>query len=200
MIRRTLPAVKAATFCVLLPNPVVTGLPTGIGTGFFVSPDGYFVTAAHVITDGQSNTVRPDLDQMVLQKEIIAGKHTPSSPPDMWMHLSLIHIDSQCDFALLKVEIANPAQQSWMCGRNEVPFVEVSVRPVEEGEPVFSFGYPLTDSHKIPLDSAPLGYIPPPGTTEMRTNIFCPRVTSAIIASRTRKHGVVQSTCDPIYT
>jgi len=76
MIRRTLPHTQAATFSVLLPDQKKQGMPTATGTGFFVSPDGWFVTAAHVISEnGQPNgQVRGDVSQGWLMKETrIAG-------------------------------------------------------------------------------------------------------------------------------
>lgn len=39
MIRQTLDATRAATFCIELPNAAHYGMPVPIGTGFFVSPD-----------------------------------------------------------------------------------------------------------------------------------------------------------------
>ncbi len=50
MIRQTLTATKAATFLVRLREPGQTeGMFMPAGTGFFVSPDGYFITAHHVV-------------------------------------------------------------------------------------------------------------------------------------------------------
>lgn len=59
MIRQHLADTKRATFCVEFCNP----LPTPAGTGFFVSPDGWFVTAAHVITENNCSDgpVRKDI-------------------------------------------------------------------------------------------------------------------------------------------
>jgi S1-C subfamily serine protease len=56
-ITRTLANSQAATFCIELPNSLQHGMPTPTGTGFFVSPDGYFVTAAHVITENNQSEV-----------------------------------------------------------------------------------------------------------------------------------------------
>lgn len=51
MIRKTLERTKAATYSVYIPSPVPEhqGMPVAWGTGFFVSPEGHFVTALHVV-------------------------------------------------------------------------------------------------------------------------------------------------------
>jgi hypothetical protein len=43
MIRQSLPAVKRATYCVMISEPKYEDLPAPVGTGFFVSPDRRFV-------------------------------------------------------------------------------------------------------------------------------------------------------------
>ena len=51
MIWKTLSNTKKATFQVFVPhpNPLKKGFPTPIGSGFFISKDGYFITARHVL-------------------------------------------------------------------------------------------------------------------------------------------------------
>lgn len=70
MIRKTLSTTKLATFSIDLPNldTKMQGLPMPRGTGFFVSRDGWFITAAHVITtNGESDgTPRSDIDKAYL--------------------------------------------------------------------------------------------------------------------------------------
>jgi S1-C subfamily serine protease len=76
VIQKTLATTQLATFSVQLPDKKQHGMPTPAGTGFFVSPDGWFVTAAHVIAEnGRSEgPVRSDLDQIWLMKETrVAG-------------------------------------------------------------------------------------------------------------------------------
>ena len=57
MIRKSIHNTKLATYSIDLPNDKGTPAPTG--TGFFVSADGWFVTAAHVVT-GQDGKPRHD--------------------------------------------------------------------------------------------------------------------------------------------
>jgi serine protease Do len=132
MIRRTLAATKAATYSVCLPRAGTGLLPAPIGTGFFVSPDGWFVTAAHVLTqDGQSTgPVRSDLNIMTLMQ--IPG-------PQPIINVNLVHVDHGNDFALLKTDIAGQLPGPLLAGKTAFPFIEISTRTVEEGEPVYSF-------------------------------------------------------------
>jgi len=93
MIRKTVQKTKQATFAIVL-----KGHP--LGTGFFVSPDGWFVTAAHVVTDiSQSDRpLRSGITKAWLMQE-------SKEPPDkMYQHVSVEHIDHSTDFALLKVD------------------------------------------------------------------------------------------------
>lgn len=99
MIRRTLAATQAATFSVDLPNPDADGMTTPHGTGFFVSPDGYFVTAAHVVSVA-TNVLRTDIADGWLTKE--AREFGTSSPGCQWP--DVVCVDYAADFALLKVD------------------------------------------------------------------------------------------------
>ena len=51
MVKRTLDNTINATFQVMVPHPDpdAKGFPIPYGTGFFISPDGHFITAAHVL-------------------------------------------------------------------------------------------------------------------------------------------------------
>jgi len=80
-----------------------------MGTGFFVSPDGWFVTAAHVVTENnQSNgPTRTDLAQAWLQKE----QRRDFSGGELCNGVALAHIDASTDFALLKVDFTANARK-----------------------------------------------------------------------------------------
>jgi serine protease Do len=178
MIRRTLGRTQAATFSVDLPEQSHKGMPTPAGTGFFVSGDGWFVTAAHVIM--QDEKVRDDIDQAWLMKE-----SRPGQIGAMCQFLELKHVDSKNDFALIKVDFSKNSNKEWLKARTEFPFLLTSVRDLEEGEPVYSFGYPLSmaGAQEVP------GIIV--GTTE-----YSPRTTSAIISSTFEKSKMVMSSSD----
>jgi serine protease Do len=152
MIRKTLQATKAATFSVELPTtippkrvvgssgPVAIGFqgPMPCGTGFFISPDGWFLTAAHVIAKpGTQDIPRDDLESTILHNEATKVNH-----PGADYQVRLDHFDPSHDFALLKFD----AKAIEGTQTNEpLDFIEVSDRVLEEGEAVYSFGYPLSD-------------------------------------------------------
>lgn len=125
MIRNTLLKTQQATFCVELPSAEHHGMPVPTGTGFFVSPDGWFVTAAHVITSNNeaNGPVRGDLNQVWLTKETRVPAGMPGS---MCQAVSFGHILPNLDFALLKVDYAANANKAWLSGQSEFPYIEVS--------------------------------------------------------------------------
>jgi serine protease Do len=171
MIRTTLKATQLATFSVDLPHPARQGMPTPTGTGFFISPDGWFVTAAHVVAENgcPDGPVRSDISQAWLMKEARPG-HFISG---MCTSVSFVWINPGADFALLKVDFDANKNKNWLSGRNGFPHLIVSVRELEEAEPVYSFGYPLSDSSLlVNSPSVVVGHL-----------AHSPRVTSAIVAS-----------------
>jgi serine protease Do len=142
-IRSTLRATQSATFAVLLPDPGKHDLPSPVGTGFFVSSDGWFVTAAHVLMDQSSGSLRSDLGGMCLEKEM---RWDQGPPAPGCCAIAVAHVDPQADFALLRVDFAANAQRDWLSGASGFPFITVSTRVLEEGEPIYAFGYPLSES------------------------------------------------------
>ncbi len=48
----------------------------------------------------------------------------------------VVFIDYETDFALLKVDWDKNRKKDWLQGRDGFPFVKVSKRELEEGEPV----------------------------------------------------------------
>jgi len=185
VIRNTLLKTQAATFCVQLPDANQQGMPTPMGTGFFVSPDGWFVTAAHVITENQESDgpVRQDLSQSWLMKE---KRISIAKPGAMCQAVSFGHVIAPLDFALLKVDFPANANKDWLAGKTEFPFLSVSRRQLDEGEPVYSFGYPLSSALAQSFGSVAVGRLS-----------LCPRVTSAIVSSTLEATQTVMSKSDP---
>lgn len=183
MIRNTLKSVVEATFCVQLPNPTQHGMPMPTGTGFFISPDGWFVTAAHVVTKSGSSDGEPrdDINQAWLMKE-----SRGLAPGSMCQFLRLEHVLPNFDFALLKVDFKKNANKEWLNGKTEFPHINVSTRQLEMGEPVYSFGYPLSTGSAQKSGSATIG------ATQLS-----PRVTSAVVASDIDQTQMVMTDADP---
>ncbi len=188
MIRRTIQATQAATFCVLLPHPTKLGMPTPTGTGFFVSPDGWFVTAAHVVTENNEpdGPPRKDMAQCWLEKEPSVSQLRELRAAAMCESVSLHYLNPGSDFALLKVDFQANANKDWLRGRTNFPFIQVSIRDLEEGEPVYSFGYPLPEAWAKQLPQMTIG-----------GSAICPRVTAAIVSSALEHTKMVMSTDGP---
>lgn len=165
-IRDTLGHTRTATYSVVMQYGGPDRVP--VGTGFFVSPDGLFATAAHVLRGG-----RPI--QIV----------STSEPLSLWVvDQAPLHVDAAADFALLQIDMER--------ANGQVPCLTLSERLLDEGEPVYAHGYPLTqvrqpvgiplgppgddltDSEGNPLKN-PVGF--------MMNHGLSPRTTSAIVAS-----------------
>lgn len=183
MIRKTLSRVRAATFCILLPNKSQHGMPTPTGTGFFISSNGWFVTAAHVITENGSSDGkwRDDISQACLMKESEGFGVT-----SMCQFISLEHVLPKYDLALLKIDFHKNSNKEWLKGKRDFPFIQVSNISLEMGEPVYSFGYPLSSGNTSKTEQVIIG------TTELN-----PRVTSAIVASNLDKTQMIMTSVDP---
>jgi serine protease Do len=96
-------------------------------------------------------------------------------------------IEPAFDLALLKLEFDTNADKEHLKGLSEFPHLTVSSRELDEGEPVYSFGYPLSD-YQIIKDE-------PNGTAGFASH--CPRTTSAVVASTMDTTRMVSSTADP---
>ena len=160
-------------------------MPSPTGTGFFVSPDGWFITAAHVVTEnGASNgKVRSDVNECWLMKETrVAG----GPPGAMCQHVSFDSILPEIDLALLKVDFDANANKDWLKSRTEFPYISVSAVELEDGDDVYSFGYPLSSSSVQQNPGIIVG-----------SQSLSPRVTSAIISSTFDHTKMVMSSADP---
>jgi S1-C subfamily serine protease len=123
MIRQTIAATKSATWAVGLHVRGQGLVPTG--SGFFVGEGGLFATAAHVIE--QHEPV-----QVIKERR---GKEDSAS-------LDVAEVafcDQDADFALLKI-----ATIPTRCSEVLPASLRIAARELEEGEPVYAYGYPLT--------------------------------------------------------
>lgn len=169
MIPHTLPATQAATYLLSLPDPERNGLCSAAGTGFFVSPDGHLLTSRHVITtNGKDNgPLRPQLHLMHPAKEVRVGGPILTKVGKV----DLLHEDPAADIALFKVEAEFAVlKPDGSTERISPPYISVSNQLLPEGEAVYTFGYPLSTT--IFSEDVKFGQA-----------VFCPRVTSAVIAS-----------------
>lgn len=186
MIRKTLAATKAATFCIELPDQAREGMPTPRGTGFFVSRDGWFVTAGHVVMEGDQ--IRTDVQDAWLTKEMkvpTPGSGAWGSDFCQWPTLDFVDVDT--DIALLKVDFDQNASKEWLKDKDGFPFIPASRRPLDEGEPVYSFGYPLPEAAFLKGKDVMVGLTK-----------LAPRITSAIVSSCIESSRPVMTTDEPV--
>ena len=78
---------------------------TGVGSGFFISPDGYAVTNNHVVDHAKSVEVTTDDGKIYTAKVIGTDQKTD---------LALIKVDGKQDFAYVDFETATPRVGDWV--------------------------------------------------------------------------------------
>jgi serine protease Do len=76
-----------------------------LGSGFFVSPDGYAVTSSHVVEDNDTAEIRTS-DNKVYSARVI-GK-------DSWSDIALIKVDGRTDFSYVKLADQPPRVGDWV--------------------------------------------------------------------------------------
>lgn len=182
-IQRTLASTRNATFSILFPSDSLKGMPYPVGTGFFVSPDGWFITAAHVITKNgkPDGPIRDDFNNAELLTE-----HTPGHISRGCKSLFLKYVNSNLDFALIKVDFDANKNREWLKNKISFPYITVSSRPLNMAESVYSFGYPLSEGNLLVNNEQ----------MTMGTISLCPRVTPAIISSTLYKTSMFMSSKD----
>jgi serine protease Do len=123
------------------------------------------------------------MDAAWLMKESLPGQF--SQGMCQWPKLELI--DPRLDFALLKVDFARNSSKAHLRGQTGFPHIVVSTRALEEGEPVYSFGYPLPEVRIVTKN---------PQITIGHTG-YSPRTTSAIVASTMDRQAMFSTSADP---
>jgi serine protease Do len=181
MIRKTLSHTQRATYSVLV-QVASEPVPRPAGTGFFVRADGLFATAAHVLESSAS---------IHLSKESDRGAD-PSMPIT-----EVCFNDAATDFALLRAR-PDPKRQAEF---GDIACLQPSERVLDEGEPVYAFGYPLCEPGppltltpeqlREILGDGPMALLPrlnPGQTLSLMNHRLSPRTTSAIVASNVEYH------------
>ena len=179
MIRTTLQRTKKATYAILGPSPIPEhqGMPTPMGTGFFIHGSGLFLTAHHVVA-----TITHIEQVHLLQSPGEDGWGTP-----MLQWPAVAREWPEFDLALLQVDFSRNASKAHLQGLEAFDYIEVDVGPQQEGQPAYSFGYPL------PQTPAPVSL---PGGVMMGHVGLGPRTTSAIISSTVEHTKMVDTAGD----
>ena len=169
-------SIREATFCVLIPDPNNHYFPTPRGTGFFISPNGYFITAAHVV-----NVVDVNDDKQIIELE------RPTNDFSVFVkNLKIINVWNEYDIALLKADLQENSKMSYFKDRKEFPYIDIDFNDHFEGEEVLTFGFPLPKAAVQDNENIKIGLIE-----------FSPRFTSAIISSTVESFKPVRTSNDP---
>lgn len=173
MIRQSIGKIKKATFLVRVPStvPEHKGFPFPNGTGFFISDEGYFVTANHVIASIDSSE-----NLMIEQPEL------PVSGGSQLKHINIVKTWHQFDIALLKVDFQKNREKSLLRDKKGFDYIEIDFEDKSDGTPIYSYGFPLP---KVEIKGGK-GIM-------IGLEYLCPRVTSAIISSHYDAIGPVRS-------
>jgi len=175
-ISNTLAHTKRATFSVIVKDGPEQH-PRPAGTGFFLNDDGLFATAAHVIKGRQP---------IVLFKEDDAGVN-----PSIDVEPTPVFFDAEADFALLRAKLDTGREDHY----GKIASLRPSERPLEDGDPVYAFGYPLPEGGSVILTPeemkgllgekamALLPKLGPGKSFGIPAFALCPRTTSAVVAS-----------------
>ncbi len=105
-------------------DPSYLGAPIGIGTGFFISADGYLLTAYHVVD-------KSELGSSDFRRSI---KYVAVSPDETEYALELIGFDAYFDLAILKATVPGI-----------VPFIPLASSKSVEGDDVVAIGNSRND-------------------------------------------------------
>jgi len=182
MISMSLNRVKLATFAVLVPSPEpeARGMPWPQGTGFFIHPAGYFITANHVIE-------KVDISKIGL----LQPRRDLNHPMGRVANLTLAKRWPGLDLALLKADFEEHSNKGCFEGLSGFPFIEIDFSKQEDGRPVYAYGFPLGDASygRHPADQRVLvGHI-----------TLRPRTTSAIISSTLFETKMIETSADACF-
>ena len=170
IIRNTVNHTKEATYVVHIPKTELD-FPFPNGTGFFISSEGYFITANHVIK-GVRNFSKVRFSQP-------DGAHV--------LNITLITQWENYDLALLKANFEANKDRETFKDRDGFPFLEIDFDEKIEGTPVYVYGYPLPEVKLVGRSNGLM----------IGTIGFCPRVTSAVISSKYDMIRASRSENDP---
>lgn len=140
----------------MTPEIKLKDFPIPRGTGFFISKEGYFITANHVI-DGVEDFSKVRFSQP-------EGAQV--------LNISLIKKWANYDIALLKANFDGNKMREFLKNKDGFPYLEIDLKVQTEGTPVYAYGFPLPKVNGIDL-----------GKTQIMFIAYCPRITSAIISS-----------------
>lgn len=179
MVNGIVKRVIDATYAVLAPhpNPAYHNAPTIMGTGFFISEEGFFLTARHVLEKEDDSLHTPD--QIIFQKPL---------PEPMVKEITMVQDWTEFDLVLLKADFEKNKNRRGFEGKSGFDYLEVDYSIAPVGTDVFSYGFPLSETDVRVGNPA-----------SVVLHHYSPRLTSAMIASHYEYIGPVFSPESPKY-
>ena len=113
-------ASRPATLRIEARSPLTQGRPIGVGTGFFISADGFILTANHVV-DTSSGGLRNEIRRSI--------SYVGISPDGTEYDLEVIGFDAYKDLSLLKTEVIE-----------SVPYLPLASEPLRTGTNIIAIG------------------------------------------------------------
>jgi serine protease Do len=160
-------------------KPEHKGFPAPAGTGFFISKDGYFITANHVL-QGVKNG-----NDLKLSHPELELKTSGIKPLE---HIDIVQVWPQFDIALLKVNFEKNSNNPLLTNKTMFDYLDIDFEDCLDGTPVYSYGFPLP---KVNLSEIKIKQ--GKATVTFGFEFLCPRVTSAIISSHYDAIGPLRS-------
>ncbi|MGD0071639.1 MAG: serine protease [Candidatus Bathyarchaeia archaeon] len=179
MANRIVERITDATYAVLVPNPnpAYHDAPTIMGTGFFISKVGFFITARHVI-EKEDNSLH-DPNQIIFQKPL---------PGPMVKEITIVQDWTEFDIVLLKADFEENKNRHGFEGKTGFDYLEVDYDIAPIGTDVFSYGFPLSNTHV--RAGSPVTFV---------LHHYSPRLTSAMISAHHEYIGPAFSPESPKY-
>ena len=112
---------RPATLRIEARSPLTQGRPIGVGTGFFISADGFILTANHVVDTSNSNGLRDEIRRSI--------SYVGISPDGMEYDLEVIGFDAYKDLSLLKTDVIE-----------NVPYLPLASEPLRTGTNIIAIG------------------------------------------------------------
>jgi len=175
LIRNTIARTKNSTFLIRVPSnvPEHKGFPSPAGTGFFISKDGYFVTANHVLEG-----VKSGHDLKLSHPELELTKKGST----ILEYIEIVQTWPQFDIVLLKVDFEKNRGNPLLVNLTGFNHLDIDFGDCLDGTPVYSYGFPLPEVDMKVTQ-----------TVSFAVEFLCPRVTSAIISSHHDTIGPIRS-------
>ena len=180
MIKNTLLNTKKSTFAIVAESG---GIFHPFGTGFLISSDGWFVTAAHVLFDLQTRKPQFNHGSIILMRDAFDEQRAGNST---CCYGAVHEVVFEQDFALLKIDEKELENSKWL-EDGKMNHLIVSEQSLQEADDVYSYGYPLSQGILVASGSTiDIHTINPDGKKfSINTSVqsLCPRITSAIVSS-----------------